>query len=118
MISLTNVWRSISSLQCYLVILIGLSAVTGDFLVNHTKRHIYRALCDNFTHAIVGGLCWLLVCLNHRDRNTTNTLIEIITCTMTSSLIDLDHFYLAKSFSLKVRLYYNKNEYPQEVIIF
>lgn len=93
---------SIPSVQCYLTSLLGLSTVAGDFLVvNFSKKHIYRALFDNTTHAIIGGLTWFMVCLNHRNKNSISTIIEICVCTAISSLIDLDHFITAKSLSLK-----------------
>ncbi|KRT82770.1 hypothetical protein AMK59_4205 [Oryctes borbonicus] len=100
MIMWSNLWR-ISSLQVYLASLLGLSAVAGDLLVNYSQKHIYRALFDNVTHAVIGGLSWFIICLNHRERNASSTLFEIITCTAVSSLIDLDHFAVAKSWSLK-----------------
>ncbi|GJQ74510.1 hypothetical protein Trydic_g21377 [Trypoxylus dichotomus] len=96
-----NLWRSITSLQVYLASLLALSAIAGDLLVDYSQKHVYRALFDNATHAVIGGLSWLIVCLNYRDRNASNTLFEIITCTAVSSLIDLDHFAMARSWSLK-----------------
>lgn len=98
-------WRFLSSSQVYLTSLLGLVAVIGDILVKYSQQHVYRAVFDNTTHAIIGGLSWLIVCLNYRDRNASNTLLEIIACTAISSLIDLDHFCMARSLSLKVMLY-------------
>lgn len=107
MILLTYIWRFVFNIQCYLATLLGLSTITGDALVNYSKKHIYRALFDNSTHAIIGGLSWLIICLNHRDKYAVNTVLEIFSCTAISSLIDVDHFFMAKSLSLKVSKYYH-----------
>ncbi|KAL0275385.1 UNVERIFIED_CONTAM: hypothetical protein PYX00_003244 [Menopon gallinae] len=58
------------------------------------------AVCDNITHAIVGVFVWLSVILGRSPIGPTN-YIEIVTCGLISSFIDLDHFMAARSFNLK-----------------
>ncbi|XP_031334175.1 transmembrane protein 267 isoform X2 [Photinus pyralis] len=76
-------------------------SVIGDYLVEHLRLHLHKALFDNITHALIGGISWLIVCMTFRNRYTLQTLIEIALCTVIASGIDLDHFYAARSFSLK-----------------
>lgn len=89
-------------IHSYLITLLILVAVTGDYVVQYSKLHIYRAFFDNITHAIIGGLSWLIVCLNFKNRYSSQTLFEIALCTLAGSFIDLDHFVTARSFNLKV----------------
>lgn len=89
------------SLKLYITVLLALIAVIGDVLVSHSRIKIFQAVFDNVTHCMIGGLSWLLVCINCKKINH-GVIIEIIVCAAIASLIDLDHFAMAKSFSLQV----------------
>ncbi|KAF2892997.1 hypothetical protein ILUMI_13173 [Ignelater luminosus] len=91
----------IFGIHIYLVTLLILVAIIGDYVVQYSKLHIYKAFFDNITHAIIGGLSWLIVCLYFKNRYPLHTLFEIALCTITASFIDLDHFIAARSFNLK-----------------
>jgi hypothetical protein len=87
----------------YIIILLALVSTTGDYIVTHTKLHLFQALFDNATHAAIGGLSWFFVCINFKNRSHLQTLFEIGACAGIASLIDVDHFVSARSFYLKVR---------------
>ncbi|XP_064214056.1 transmembrane protein 267 [Tribolium castaneum] len=86
----------------YITILLALVSITGDYIVSHTKLHLFQALFDNATHATIGALSWLYICINCKNRSHTQTLIEIGLCAGIASLIDIDHFISARSVHLKV----------------
>lgn len=85
----------------YLTILLVLIATVGDYIVVHSSAELYKALFDNATHALVGGICWLIVAINHKQTQSAYAIYEVFLCTMIASLIDLDHFVAAKSLNLK-----------------
>ncbi|KAJ3641505.1 hypothetical protein Zmor_028011 [Zophobas morio] len=92
---------TIFALNHYILALLALTSITGDYIVSHTKLHLFQALFDNATHATVGGLSWLYVCVNYKNRSHLQTLLEIAACAGVASLIDVDHFVSARSFRLK-----------------
>ncbi|XP_056640717.1 transmembrane protein 267 [Diorhabda sublineata] len=81
----------------YLAFLICLTAFIGDTAVSYSKLQVFQALFDNATHFLIGGLSWSIVCFHSRDVSATGKIIEIFTCSLLSSIIDLDHFIEAKS---------------------
>lgn len=93
---------AIFSLRLYVTILLALTAVVGDGLVSHSKIKVYQALFDNVTHSVIGGLSWLLVCIYCRNISY-RIIVEVITCAVIASIIDLDHFLIAKSLHLEVK---------------
>lgn len=87
----------------YLTFLLGIVAVLGDYMVAHTKLHIFQAIFDNTTHAVIGGVSWFLVCINYRkELSSSYVVLETAACSLLSSLIDVDHFIAAKSLKLSV----------------
>ncbi|XP_018330485.1 transmembrane protein 267 [Agrilus planipennis] len=84
----------------FLMILLSLTAVAGDYMVIHLNSKGYQAISDNVTHAVIGGLSWFIVCFNCK-RYTHRTLLEIFSCTFFASIIDIDHFVAARSLRLK-----------------
>lgn len=90
-------------LNIYLTILLGLVAVIGDYLVAHSNLHLFQAIFDNATHAVIGGLTWFFYRHNYKNYLAIDTIKEIALCTLLSSCIDLDHFIAAHSIHLKVR---------------
>ncbi|XP_028139609.1 transmembrane protein 267 [Diabrotica virgifera virgifera] len=91
----------INKLTTYLTFLIFLTAIIGDYVVSYSKLHVFQALFDNTTHFLIGGLSWLIVCLNSKDVSHTEKIIEVVICSLISSLIDIDHFIEARSINLK-----------------
>lgn len=96
----------IFSLKSYLTLLLAIVAITGDYIVSHSRLHIFQAIFDNVTHCVIGGLSWFLVCIICKRYNSYQTLLEVAVCALVSSLIDIDHFIVAKSIYLKVGLRY------------
>ncbi|XP_066147476.1 transmembrane protein 267 [Euwallacea fornicatus] len=91
------------NLNTYLTAGIAAVAIAGDHLVTLCGAPFLKALSDNLTHAVIGGLSWS-ICYFNRQKSLAETrygFIEILSCTVLSSLIDLDHFLSAKSLSLK-----------------
>lgn len=85
-----------------LTLCLAVVAALGDFLVNCTTVHMHKALCDNGTHAAIAAISWLIVCIYVKYKNVNQLCIEVIACAIIASAIDLDHFLIAHSMSLKV----------------
>lgn len=79
-------------------------SLLGDHLVSRIhQKHAVKAICDNSTHFLIGGISWLIVCINTSFlQNHTQCLLEILLCAFIAAVIDVDHFISAKSLSLKV----------------
>lgn len=64
------------------------------------QNHLWlRAALDNATHGLVGLWSWAVV-IGLRKRSD---LYEVLLAGLLASIIDLDHFYMAGSLSVKVR---------------
>lgn len=81
----------------------------GDFLVNtNQNRLILKAICDNLTHATVGGISTLILIQESSHSIDEFERISLILLSFViSSFIDLDHFIVAKSFKLSVLIISN-----------
>lgn len=62
---------------------------------------ILAALRDNLSHSLLAVLTWS-ISLNF-DKLTVSDLRHLLLAGLAASLIDVDHFLAARSFSLKVR---------------
>ncbi|XP_046433750.1 transmembrane protein 267 [Neodiprion fabricii] len=92
--------RAETVVRILLTILIGGTSRIGDVLLYRLSSLELRAVSDNLTHAIVGGLSWsLIVALS--GKSIVRNAFGIALCFVISSLIDLDHFLLAKSWRLR-----------------
>lgn len=89
-------------IKAILTLCIAASAIIGDVLVDYSDIKIVKALVDNCTHAIIGGFTWTLIQTYRKNDIYTNAFLEIFICTAASSLIDVDHFIVARSFRLEV----------------
>ncbi|XP_045488951.1 transmembrane protein 267 [Pieris rapae] len=90
-------------LSVLLSVSIVFTAITGDYIVFHSKYSkffIFRAVIDNFVHASIGTLSALLFFI-YVERSRQAWIYNIILCTIVSSLIDVDHFIVAKSIHYK-----------------
>jgi len=79
---------------------------TFCFLADHIltltfiQHHLWlRAVLDNAVHGIIGLWSWAIV-IGLRKKSD---FCEVVLAGFLASIIDLDHFYLAGSLSLKVR---------------
>lgn len=77
---------------------IAVTCVVGDKKVQSISEPLTKALIDNSTHAMVGLLSAVIVFVDQLDK-----IHFVVVCTVMSSLIDADHFVMAKSFKLAVR---------------
>lgn len=79
-------------------------SLLGDHLVSRIhQKHAVKAISDNSTHFLIGGISWLIVCINTSFlQNHTQSIYEILLCALIAAVIDVDHFICAKSLSLKV----------------
>ncbi|RXN38862.1 transmembrane C5orf28-like protein [Labeo rohita] len=74
--------------------------LADHFLTLPFIQHLWlRAVFDNATHGIIGLWSWAIV-IGLRKRSD---FYEVVLAGFLASVIDLDHFYLAGSLSLKVR---------------
>ncbi|XP_060525976.1 transmembrane protein 267 [Cylas formicarius] len=93
--------KNMNNFNVYLTSLIGFTAIVGDLFVTASNLNLFRALFDNATHGVIGGLSWLVFALNSKLANAKVTSLEVLLCAVLSSAIDLDHFVVAKSLLLK-----------------
>lgn len=90
-----------------LVIFLGLICIIGDYYVFDTNslinlvnkrlgfsERLIRALMDNGCHSLIGALSWFIITYPNTN------FLEFILSGFLSSIIDIDHFLSAKSFSL------------------
>lgn len=80
---------------------IGICSFIGDQGLKHGKTAMSRAIFDNVTHAIVGGLTWAVI-LNLSKKPLIQNFSSIFLCFSLSSFIDIDHFIAAGSWKLSV----------------
>lgn len=92
-------------------ILIGCVAIIGDGLVSLSNLHIYKALFDNSTHSLIGALTWLIITFRIKNNTLWLRTAEIMLCAFIASIIDLDHFIVARSWRLKVIFKINVSKY-------
>ncbi|XP_058788555.1 transmembrane protein 267 [Phymastichus coffea] len=86
-------------LRIFLTILIAFVSILGDMGLQNGKSEIVRAVCDNLTHASVGGLTWTLVLLLSK-KYVVNNMSSVVICFFMSSFIDIDHFISAGSWDI------------------
>lgn len=88
----------------FLSIINGGICILGDYLVdiNHESLTV-KAIFDNVTHTTVGFLSAIILILqsNYRIIRTEQCFL-IVMSVLVSSLIDIDHFIIAKSLKLSV----------------
>ncbi|XP_076622818.1 transmembrane protein 267 [Colletes latitarsis] len=78
---------------------IGICSYIGDQGLYYGKAAWSRAIFDNVTHAIVGGLTWTLI-LHLSRKSLIQNFSSIFWCFFLSSFIDVDHFIAACSWKL------------------
>lgn len=81
---------------------LGMFCVVADHVLQLSiiQHHLWlRATLDNATHGLVGLWSWAVV-IGLRKKSD---LYEVLLAGLLASIIDLDHFYMAGSLSLKVK---------------
>ena len=66
------------------------------------QRRVLRALTDNVTHGTVAGWCWANTVVFLGQPLNFHAVAQIGLSTLLGCVIDLDHFWEAKSLSLEV----------------
>ncbi|XP_032680176.1 transmembrane protein 267 [Odontomachus brunneus] len=86
-------------LRAVLTCAIGACSMLGDLGLKYGKSEAQRAVFDNATHAVIGGLTWTLIIVLSRKSFVRN-LNAIFSCFLLASFIDLDHFIAAHSWHI------------------
>jgi len=74
---------------------IAVTCVVADKKMQSISEPLTKALIDNSTHAMVGLLSAVIVFIDQLDK-----IHFVVVCAVVSSLIDSDHFVMAKSLKL------------------
>jgi hypothetical protein len=85
---------------------LGIFCMVADKLLQFSIIHQsewLRSLSDNAIHGVIGMWSWAIVIGIKKKADVG----EIILAGFLASVIDIDHFFLAKSLSLKVRNMFN-----------
>lgn len=90
----------------YFILTISLASLcfAGDHILKISNKNVVRAIVDSCTHSLVSIVSWLIVllkCHNHSSM-IKNSVFEIFLSGIFASVIDVDHFILARSINLKV----------------
>ncbi|XP_028171688.1 transmembrane protein 267 [Ostrinia furnacalis] len=91
-------------LNAFLTICLFSTALLGDYIVfksKYSNSFIFRAIADSTVHAGVGLFSSLLFFSRGQSILSNTCIYNVILCTIVSSLIDVDHFIVAKSINLK-----------------
>lgn len=97
-------------LKFILTFILILSAFAGDNLVFKSKYSdsiVFRAVTDTLVHGFIGLLSAALFFSHKLNFSTQTCLLNTLFCTVMSSIIDLDHVFVAKSFHFKVSCPYS-----------
>ncbi|XP_015430695.1 PREDICTED: transmembrane protein C5orf28 [Dufourea novaeangliae] len=86
-------------MRLVLTVAISICSIIGDQGLKNGKSTVSRAIFDNITHAIVGGLTWAVI-LNLSKKSLTQYFPSIVCCFLLSSFIDVDHFIAAWSWKI------------------
>lgn len=79
----------------------------GDYIENvYAHSLLWKAICDNLTHATVGFFSAIVIILKTDHRIVGMERIGLVVLSvLVSSLIDIDHFVAAKSLKLSVLIF-------------
>lgn len=78
--------------------------VCGDLIVfksKYSESQIYRAYTDSLTHASIGCISAIIFFTYDINIRRPTSIYNVIICTVLSSFIDVDHFFMARSFNIK-----------------
>lgn len=84
---------------------LGIVCIAGDRLVNISSNKYQKAVIDNLTHALIGLFTAMIFCFqSKRSILRADKYLLMVTCLIVSSIIDIDHFIVAKSWKLTVNI--------------
>ena len=92
-------------LKVFLTFAIIFTAYIGDLIVFRSKYSYsltFRAITDSLVHASLGFLSSLIFFSHENSFNLQASVTNVTFCTIVSSLIDVDHAFVARSIYLKV----------------
>ena len=98
--------RALAPLLILEMLLVGV-CLLGDQLLTDLEDGLLKALSDNITHILIGVLSWFIIIYNVKTALSENLQTHLAQCAAAaaiSSLIDIDHFIMAKSIHLEVNL--------------
>lgn len=100
------IFTTIFIIKSLLTLLLGVICVTGDILVEVNKEnHLLKAVCDNLTHGFIGFVSYLVVTMQFKHVvSLIEQIMMIFGCFVISCGIDVDHFIVARSWRLVVRI--------------
>ncbi|KAJ8706526.1 hypothetical protein PYW07_012604 [Mythimna separata] len=90
--------------KVFLTLAIVFTAYIGDFIVFRSKYSdslTFRAITDSLVHASLGFLSSLIFFSHDQNLNLHISGLNVTFCTIVSSLIDVDHAFVARSIYLK-----------------
>ncbi|KOB69964.1 Uncharacterized protein OBRU01_16075 [Operophtera brumata] len=91
-------------LKLMITISIIFAGLFGDYVVfrsKYSESQLFRAAADSIVHATIGLLSAVLFFTNSLNIPLQTCIYYTILCTVVSSLIDIDHVFVAKSIRLK-----------------
>lgn len=85
-------------IKLILIVLVLSVAIVGDCLVDvFTSHSLLKCISDNGTHFMIAVISWIFI----EETNLSSIpLGSLLLCGMMASIIDLDHFIAARSFSI------------------
>lgn len=92
-------------IKVILSLIIIFTAYIGDYVVFNSKfssSFLFRAFADSCLHGGLGFLSSVMFFSHENNLNLQTYIFNIAFCTFISAIIDIDHFFAAKSFYLKV----------------
>ncbi|XP_039762765.1 transmembrane protein 267 [Pararge aegeria] len=81
-----------------------LTAYMGDHVVfdsKYSSNQVFRAFADTSVHGVIGFFSALLFFSYGMNVTTQAWICNVLFCFMVSSLIDIDHVFVARSFHFK-----------------
>lgn len=99
MVEYSSLYTSIYIHLFTLQLLLYCTCVLGDLIVQNTHSPLLKAAADSCCHGTVAVFSWCLVVIG-----THVTLFEVAVCGLLAMIVDLDHFWMAGSLSLKVSM--------------
>ena len=90
-----------------LEILLTCVCLLGDQLLFDLEDGLLKALSDNITHILISVFSWFIIIYDLKTplkENAQTSLVQCVAAAAIASLIDIDHFIMAKSIHLEVKL--------------
>lgn len=108
------------SKQLILMLVIGFFySVSHDVLQLDSIKTVplRRSLVDNLTHIIIGVFSWLL-CISYEKVCHPWNIANCLLCGFFASIVDIDHFLMAKSLKLNVSVIFLRQYFHVIFLLF